>query len=50
MMKMSNSHFTERTVEHRCIQDGGEVKAEIRIQGSLSPVILLRVYNKIFAV
>lgn len=35
-MKMSNSHFTEREVEQRHIEDGGDVKAEIRIQGSLT--------------
>lgn len=43
-MEMSDSHFRESEVD-----GGGDVKAEIRIQGSLYPVILLRVYNNIFA-
>ena len=44
MMELSSSHFTESEVD-----GGGDVKAERRIQGSLTPVILLRVYNNISA-
>lgn len=35
-MKMSNPHFTEREVEQEHREDGGDVKAERRIQGSLT--------------
>lgn len=35
-MKMSNSHFIEREVEQTHIEDGGDMKIEIRIQGSLT--------------
>lgn len=45
MTKVSHSHCTERKVEQRPRQHEGDVKAEIRTQGSLYPVILLRVDN-----